>query len=63
MKYPSVLSQYPVSAGIDKVEYNSMAGPQEAGYRHYHAGERVNGRAMEEWLKYSVSLTEFRSNG
>ncbi|KAG7295894.1 hypothetical protein JYU34_020978 [Plutella xylostella] len=49
--------------GIDKVEYNSMAGSQEAGYRHYHAGERVNGRAMEEWLKYSVSLTEFRSNG
>lgn len=41
-----------------------MAGPGEATrYRYYSSGERVHNKTMEEWLKYSVSLTEFRSNG
>ncbi|XP_075978614.1 xylose isomerase-like [Anticarsia gemmatalis] len=50
--------------GIDKVEYNNMAAPSESSsYRYYNSSERVHSRSMEDWLKYSVSLTEFRSNG
>lgn len=41
-----------------------MASPAESGsYRYYSASERVHSRPMDDWLKYSVSLTDFRSNG
>ncbi|XP_013190453.2 xylose isomerase [Amyelois transitella] len=50
--------------GIDKLEYNNMAGPGEAGhYRYYNSSERLCSRSMEDWLKFSVSLTEFRNYG
>ncbi|KAL4704488.1 hypothetical protein ACJJTC_015091 [Scirpophaga incertulas] len=50
--------------GIDKVEYNNMAPMTDASsYRYYSACERVHGRPMEDWLRFSVSLTEFRSFG
>ncbi|KAG6459602.1 hypothetical protein O3G_MSEX011469 [Manduca sexta] len=51
-------------SGIDKIEYNNMASPSETtSYRYYNSTERIHSRPMEEWLKFSVSLTEFRSNG
>ncbi|XP_041987818.1 xylose isomerase-like [Aricia agestis] len=50
--------------GIDKVEYNNMATPTDgSSYRYYCSGERLHGRTMEEWLKYSVSFSDFKSNG
>ncbi|KOB72617.1 Xylose isomerase [Operophtera brumata] len=51
-------------SGIEKMEYSKQAGPGEVSrYRHHSAAERLHNRTMEEWLKYSISLTEFRSNG
>ncbi|XP_053606998.1 xylose isomerase-like [Plodia interpunctella] len=48
--------------GIDKLEYNNMAGPGDTNYyRYYNGTERVANRNMEDWLKFSVSLTEFRN--
>ncbi|XP_026487232.2 xylose isomerase-like [Vanessa tameamea] len=50
--------------GIEKVEYNNMATSTDTNsYRYYNSSERVHSRSMEDWLKYSVSLTEFRYNG
>ncbi|XP_072947231.1 xylose isomerase-like [Epargyreus clarus] len=50
--------------GIEAIEYNNMASPTDsAAYRYYSGGERLHSRAMDDWLKCSVSLTEFRSNG
>ncbi|XP_049874451.1 xylose isomerase-like [Pectinophora gossypiella] len=50
--------------GIDKVEYNSTASHSDtASYRHYSAGERVHSRPMEDWMKISVSFTDFRNHG
>ncbi|RVE47369.1 hypothetical protein evm_007968 [Chilo suppressalis] len=50
--------------GIDKIEYNNMSSPSDvSSYRFYNSTERVHSRAMEDWLKFSVSLTEFRNNG
>lgn len=41
-----------------------MAAATDTGvFRYYNSGERVHARAMEDWLKCSVSLTEFRMNG
>ncbi|XP_073946610.1 xylose isomerase-like isoform X2 [Choristoneura fumiferana] len=50
--------------GIDKIEYNNMAAATDTGvFRYYNSSERVHARPMEDWLKCSVSLTEFRMNG
>ncbi|XP_034831175.1 xylose isomerase-like [Maniola hyperantus] len=50
--------------GIDKIEYNNMASATDTtNFRYYNSTERVHSRNMEDWLKYSVSLTEFRNNG
>ncbi|KAM3958559.1 xylose isomerase [Aphomia sociella] len=50
--------------GIDKLEYNKMATLSDtSAYRYYNSSERVHSRTMEDWLKYSVSFTEFRCNG
>ncbi|XP_026733722.1 uncharacterized protein LOC113498035 isoform X2 [Trichoplusia ni] len=50
--------------GIDKIEYNNMASPSETtSYRYYNSSERVHSRPMEDWLKYSVSFTDFRNYG
>ncbi|CAB3220291.1 unnamed protein product [Arctia plantaginis] len=50
--------------GIDKIEYNNMASPSEStNYRYYNSSERIHSRSMEEWLKFSISLREFRNNG
>ncbi|KAI5637521.1 xylose isomerase [Phthorimaea operculella] len=50
--------------GIDKVDYNNTASHTDTTtYRYYSAGERVHSRSMEEWLKFSVSFTDFRKNG
>ncbi|XP_052758921.1 xylose isomerase-like isoform X2 [Galleria mellonella] len=50
--------------GIDKMEYNNMASLADtSAYRYYSSSERVHSRPMEDWLKYSVSYTQFRNNG
>ncbi|XP_063623594.1 uncharacterized protein LOC134795625 [Cydia splendana] len=50
--------------GIEKIEYNNMAATTDTSvYRYYSGSERVHARAMEDWLKCSISLTEFRMNG
>ncbi|CAK1544837.1 unnamed protein product [Leptosia nina] len=48
--------------GIEKIEYNNAAAATETlSYRYYNAAERVHAKTMEDWLKYSLSLTEFRN--
>ncbi|CAH0730067.1 unnamed protein product, partial [Brenthis ino] len=50
--------------GIEKIDYNNMTTATDVhSFRYYNCSERVHSRSMEDWLKYSVSLTEFRSNG
>nr|XP_032520555.1 xylose isomerase-like [Danaus plexippus plexippus] len=50
--------------GIDRIEYNNMATVTDtAYYRHYNSGEKILSKDMEEWLKYSVSFTEFKYDG
>ncbi|XP_026327963.1 uncharacterized protein LOC113236169 [Hyposmocoma kahamanoa] len=50
--------------GVERVEYNNMAALVDtSSYRYYNNNERVHSRAMEDWLKCSVSLTDFRGNG
>ncbi|XP_028157532.1 uncharacterized protein LOC114350797, partial [Ostrinia furnacalis] len=47
--------------GIDKVEYNNLAPPTDgSGYRYY-CSERVHSRALDDWLKLSVCLSDFRN--
>ncbi|XP_021202348.1 xylose isomerase isoform X1 [Bombyx mori] len=49
---------------IDKIQYNNMAAASDtASYRYYNSAERIHSKTMEEWLKYSVSFSEFRNNG
>ncbi|XP_045527111.1 xylose isomerase-like [Pieris brassicae] len=48
--------------GIEKIEYNNAASATDTlNYRYYNATERVHAKTMEDWLKYSLSLTEFRN--
>ncbi|VVC96448.1 unnamed protein product [Leptidea sinapis] len=47
--------------GIEKIEYNNAATATDTlCYRYYNPVERVHSKTMEEWLKYSASLTDFR---
>lgn len=42
-------------SGVGRIEYRPDAGPEDTlVFRHYNAGEIVNGKPMEEWLKFSV---------
>ncbi|XP_050665804.1 xylose isomerase-like [Leptidea sinapis] len=50
--------------GIEKIEYNNAATATDTlCYRYYNPVERVHSKTMEEWLKYSASLTDFRRSG
>uniref|UniRef100_A0A2A4JIW0 Xylose isomerase n=1 Tax=Heliothis virescens TaxID=7102 RepID=A0A2A4JIW0_HELVI len=50
--------------GIEKISYNNMAGASESGcYRYYSSGERVHSRAMDDWLKCSLPLSDCTGNG
>ncbi|XP_023952722.2 xylose isomerase [Bicyclus anynana] len=50
--------------GIDKIEYNNMAASTDTNqFRYYNSSERVHSRSMEDWLKYSLSFTDFRNFG
>ncbi|XP_038223442.1 xylose isomerase-like isoform X1 [Zerene cesonia] len=48
--------------GIEKVEFNTAASATDTlSYRYYNAAERLHSKTMEDWLKYSLSFTEFRT--
>ncbi|GBP19557.1 Xylose isomerase [Eumeta japonica] len=49
--------------GIDRVEFKQIGGTNDVlYYNHYNSSERLRGRTMEEWLKFSVSFTAFKYN-
>ncbi|XP_038057181.1 xylose isomerase-like [Patiria miniata] len=41
--------------GVGKIEYKPNAGPTDVlCFKHYNAKEVINGRTMEDWLRFSV---------
>ncbi|KAI0217694.1 Xylose isomerase [Lamellibrachia satsuma] len=51
--------------GVQKIAYKPDAGPEDTMvFKHYNAKEVVQGRTMEEWLRFSVCFWHtFRGTG
>ena len=49
---------------VEKIEYEGPQSKKPLAFRHYNAGELVEGRSMRDWLRFSVCYWHtFRGTG
>ena len=49
---------------IKNIEYEGAASLNSLAYKHYNASEVINGKTMEEWLRFGVCFWHtFRGKG